>query len=136
MARTLGLGTIVKMDDDDSGSVFTTVSLVTTATPPARKRVRVSGVALSDTLETDDMGIEAKNDVVFTLMYEPHDTQHAALDTLFANKTQIIWNITYASADIETFEGVLSDIEPQPFSHDQYLTMQLTIHRKTASTWT
>lgn len=136
MARTLGLATAIAMDDDDSGSTYTTVTLVTTATPPARKRVRVSGVALSDTLESDDMGIEAKSDVTFTVMYEPNDTQHAAFNTLFGAKTQILWKITYASADIETFEGIVSDIEPQPIQHDQYLTMQVTIHRKTASTWT
>lgn len=136
MARTLGLGTLIKMDDDDSGSVFTTVTLVTTATPPPRVRVRVSGVALSDTLESDDMGIEAKNDFVFTVMHEPNDTQHAALMTLFGAKTQITWNITYASTDIETFEGIVSGLEPGPITHDQFLTLQVTVHRKTASTWT
>lgn len=136
MARTLGLATVFKMDDDDSGSVFTTLTLVTTATPPKRKRIRVSGVALSDTLESDDMGIEAKDDVKLTIMYEPHDAQHVIFDTLFGAKTQIIWNITYASTDIETFEGILSDIEPGSISHDQYLTMDVTIHRKTASSWT
>jgi hypothetical protein len=135
MARTLGLGTLVKMDDDDSGSTFTTLTLVTNATPPARKRIRVPGMALSDTLETDDMGAEAKSDVVVTIMHEPNDTQHATFNTLFSAKTQIIWNITYASTDIETFEGIVSDIEPQTIQHDQFLLMNVTIHRKTASTW-
>lgn len=135
MARTLGLGAVVKMDEDDNGSVFTSVTLVTTATPPKRKRIRVSGIALSDTLESDDMGIEAKDDVTMTIMYEPHDTQHAAFDTMYNAKTQLIWNITYASADVETFEGILSDIEPGPIVHDQYLTMNIIIHRKTASSW-
>lgn len=135
MARTLGLGTVLKMDDDDSGSVFTTITLVVTATPPARKRVRVSGVALADTLETDDMGIEAKSDYTFTTFREPNDTQSAMFNTLFTNKTQIIWNVTYASGDIETFEGIVSDIEPGQVVHDQFVTEQITIHRKTASTW-
>lgn len=135
MARTLGLATVLKMDDDDSGSVFTTITLVVTATPPARKRIRVSGVALSDTLETDEMGIEAKSDYTFTTFREPNDTQSAMFNTLFTNKTQIIWNITYASGDIETFEGVVSDIDPGQVVHDQFLTEQITIHRKTASTW-
>lgn len=136
MARTLGLATTFGMDDDDSGSTFTTITLVTTANPPKRKRIRVSGVALSDTLESDDMGIEAKDDVQMTLFYEPHDAQHVIFDTLFGAKTQIKWQITYASTDVETFEGILSDIEPGPIVHDQYLSMNITIHRKTASTWT
>lgn len=136
MARTLGLGTAFGMDDDDSGSTFTTMNLIVTATPPARKRVRVSGVALADTLESDDMGIEAKSDYKIKIFYEPNDAQAVIYNTLFAAKTQIKWNITYSSTDIETFEGILSDLEPGEIVHDQYLTMDITIHRKTASTWT
>lgn len=49
MARWIGLGTAFGIDDDDSGTTFTTIVLVTTATPPARKRVRVPSIALSDT---------------------------------------------------------------------------------------
>jgi hypothetical protein len=136
MARTLGLGTVLGMDDDDSGSVYTTITLVVTATPPKRSRVRVAGAALSDTLESDDMGMEAKSDYVFTTFREPNDTQSAMFQTLFGNKTQIKWQITYASTDVETFEGIVSDIEPGPIVHDQFLTETITIHKKTTSTWT
>lgn len=136
MARTLGLATAIAMDDDDSGSVFTTITLITNAKPPTRDRVRVSGVALSDTLESDDMGIEAKDDVTFTVFYEPNDTQHAAFNTLFGAKTQIKWQITYASTDVETFEGILCKLAPGSITHDQYLSLEVTVHRKTASTWT
>lgn len=135
MARTLGLGTIVKMDDDDSGSVFTTITLLVTAQPPGRKRVRIDGVTLGDTLATDSFGIEDKSDVSFRVYHEPNDTQHAALRTLFAAKTQIIWNITYASADIETFEAVIVELNPQPVTADGLLSEEVVLHRLTAITY-
>lgn len=135
MARTLGLGTVLNMDDDDSGSTFTTITLVVTATPPPRRRVRVSGVALSDTLATDDMGVEDVSDYVFTVFREPNDTQSAMFNTLFGAKTQIKWNIVYASTDNEQFEGIVAAIEPGAIAHDQFLTETITVHRKTASTW-
>lgn len=135
MARTLGLGTLLAVDDDDSGSTFTTVSLVTNMTPPSRRRVRVDGTALADTLATDEAGIEDKSDFVYTHFHEPNETNANLMDTLFGAKTQVKFVITYASTDIETFEGIVMAVEPQQVVGDQLLTRQVTIHRRTASTW-
>lgn len=136
MARTLGLGTLLAVDDDDSGTVFTTVSLVTNLTPPPRKRVRIPGTALADTLATEEAGIEDISDFTYTHFHEPNETNATLMDTLFGAKTQVKFVITYASADIETFEGVVMALEPQQVVSDQLVTRTVTIHRKTASTWT
>jgi len=132
MARTLGLGTIVKVDDDDSGSVFTTITLTVTANPPTRRRVRIDGVTLGDTLATDELGIEDKSDVSFRIYSEPNDTQHAMLRTLFGSKTQVLWNITYASADVEQFDAVIVSIEPTEVTADGLIGEVITLHRKAA----
>jgi hypothetical protein len=136
MARTLGLGTVLAVDDDDSGTVFTTISLAVSATPPPRRRVRIPGTALADTLATEEAGIEDVSDYVFTHYYEPNETNGNLMTTLFAAKTKVLWQITYASADIEAFEGIVMAIEPQQIVTDQLLTRQITIHRTGAISYT
>ena len=135
MARTLGLGTLLAVDDDDSGTVFTTVSLVTDMTPPPRTRMRVDGTALADTLAIDEAGIEDKSDFVYNHLNEPNETNSLIMETLFAAKTQVKFVITYASTDIETFEGIVMGIARAQVTKEQLLTRQVTIHRRTASTW-
>jgi hypothetical protein len=136
MARTLGLGTVLAVDDDDSGTVFTTISLAVSATPPPRRRVRIPGTALADTLATEEAGIEDVSDYVFTHYYEPNETNGNLMTTLFAAKTKVLWQITYASSDIEAFEGLVMAIEPQQIVTDQLLTRQITIHRTGAISYT
>lgn len=136
MARWIGLGTAFGIDDDDSGTTFTTIVLVTTATPPARKRVRVPSIALSDTLATYEAGIEDFSEYIFDHFYEPNETNGNLFTTLFAAKTKVLFNITYTSSDIEAFEGWISDVEPQAIVHDQLLTRRVTIQRTGAISYT
>jgi hypothetical protein len=136
MARYLGLGTVLAVDDDDSGATFTTISLAVSATPPPRTRVRVDGTALADTLATDEMGIEDKSDYTFDHFYEPNETNGNLMTTLFAAKSQVLWQITYASADVEAFDGQIVAIEPQQIVKDQLLMRRVTIHRKGAISYT
>ena len=136
MARQLGLGTIIKVDDDDSGTVFTSISLSLEGTPPNRTRRKIAGEVLGDTLATYMFGIEDYSEVKFTVYCEINDTQHAMLRTLFGAKTQVLWNFTYASADIETAEYVISDIVPRQFGVDSLLAEEVTLQRMTAMVYT
>jgi hypothetical protein len=135
MARVLGLGTLNKVDDDDSGSGYTTLSLMVEITPPPRVRVRVDDTALEDTLATDSMGIEDKSDYSFTHYYDPGATNDTIAVTLFGSKAQVLWQITYADSGTETFEGIVAAIEPQPIKHNEHLMRKVTVHRRTASTF-
>lgn len=135
MARVLGLGTLNKVDDDDSGTVYTTLSLMVDITPPPRKRVRVEDTALEDTLATDSMGIEDKSDYEFTHYYDPGATNDTIVKTLFDAKTQVLWQITYADAGTETFEGIVAEIIPQPIKHNENLMRKVVVHRRGATTF-
>jgi hypothetical protein len=135
MARVLGLGTLNKVDDDDSGSTYTTLSLMTSITPPPRRRVRVPGTALEDTLATEGAGIEDVSDYEFTHWYDPGATNDTIVGTLFGSKTAVLWQITYADAGTETFEGIVMAIEPQPVVSDQYLSRKVVVHRTGAITF-
>lgn len=135
-SKYLGLGTLFKVDEDDSGSVFTTITLAIDGTPPARKRVRIDATALSDTLSTYKMGMEDHSEFSFTQYWDPLDTQHVSLDTLFAAKTQVIWTITYTSGEVDSFEGFVSELSPQTLQKDNLLTRKVTVQRKTSITRT
>jgi len=135
MARVLGLGTLVKVDDDDSGSGYTTLALNVDVTPPPRRRVRVDDTALDSTLATDSAGIEDKSDFEFTHFYDPGATNDTIAVTLFGAKTQALWQITYADSGTETFEGIIMALEPQPIKHNEHLMRKVTVHRVTASTF-
>lgn len=136
MAKYIGIGTAFGVDDDDSGTVFTTITLVVTATPPARKRVRIPGIALSDTLATYEPGIEDFSEYTYDHYYEPNETNGNLMTTLFANKTKCLFNITYTSTDVESFEGFVSDVEPQQIVHDQLYMRRVTIQRTGAISYT
>jgi hypothetical protein len=136
-SRFLGLGTVMSVDEDDSGTVLTTITLCLEGTPPARKRERIDGTALSDTLATYEMGVEQHSEFSFLQFWEPEDTVHASLDTLFGSKTQVIFNIVYTTGGTtDAFEGVVSDLEPQTFNQNSIYQRRVTIQRKTAITRT
>lgn len=132
MARTLGLGSVVKVDDDDSGSGFTSVTLSVSAKPIGRERALIDGTTLGDTLATYSYGIEMHSEMTVTVYSEPNDTQHAMVRTLFGAKTQVLWNITYSSADVEQFDGVVSKIEPAEVQIDGLIGETWTIQRMAA----
>jgi uncharacterized protein YxeA len=135
MARVLGLGTLNKVDDDDSGSVYTTMNLMVDVTSPPRRRVRVDDTALEDTLSTDSMGIEDKSDYEFTYFRDTGATPHSIIKTLFDAKTQVLWQITHSDNGTETFEGVVAEQIPQPIKHNEHQLEKVVVHRKTAITY-
>lgn len=136
-SKYIGLGTVMSVDEDDSGSAFTAITLCINGTPPARKRERIDGTVLSDTLATYELGIEQHSEFTFTQFWEPEDTVHASLDTLFGAKTQVIFTITYTTtATVDTFEGKVSDLEPAEFVHNSIYQRKVTVQRNTAITRT
>lgn len=129
--KQIGLGTLVKVDEDDGGSGFTTCTIVMDVTPPKRERELVDCTALDDTLATYSAGIEKHSEFTFTQYWHPTDTQHASIDTLFGSKAAVLWNIVYpfASAITESFEGFVSAVEPGTVKHNEHITRKVTIQR-------
>jgi len=129
-SKYLGLGSVFKVDEDDNGTGHTTITLTVDGTPPARKRVRIDATALTDTLSTYKMGMEDFSEFSFNQFWDPVDTQHASIDTLFANKTVVEWQIVYTSGETDEFEGYVSAIEPATIVKDQLLMRKVTVQRK------
>lgn len=136
--KQIGLGTLVKVDENDDGTSHTTVTIVMDATPPARKRARIGKTSLDDTLATFAAGIEQESEFQFTQYWHPTDTQHASIDTLFGSKAEVEWQVVYpfATPITDEFEGWVSDLEPQQIAVDGMITRRVTIQRTTATTRT
>ena len=134
MARVLGLGTVLKVDDDDSGSGYTSVTLLLEATRPSRVRERVENTALEDALHTEAPGIEIAGDVVFTIFSDPGSTQDVIFTTLLNAKTQVLWQFLYPDSGTETFEAYVMAYEPQPIGRKEFQKVKVTLARQTAST--
>lgn len=134
--KYLGLGTVFKVDENDDGNSHTTITLAMDGTPPARKRVRIDGTALADTLSTYELGMEDFSEFSFTQFWDPVDTQHASLDTLFASKAVVEWQISYTSGDLAEFEGYVSELAPETIVKDKLLGRKVTVQRKSDITTT
>lgn len=137
-SKQVALGTILKVDDDDSGATFTTITLAMDATPPARKRERIPTAALSDTLQTNSAGIELASEFSFNQYWHPGDTMHQMIDTLFGSKASVIWNIVtpHGTPVTDSFEGWVSDMEPSVLTVDGMYMRKVTVQRDTAITRT
>ena len=133
--KNLGLGSLVKVDHDADAS-YTTVGLVTAFTPPARKRALVPGTILADTLETYEAGIEDFSSMSVTGYWDPGDTNHEILDTLFDNKTKVNWQALYGSAPVKTdqFAGFISELTPAENNKDGLIMRTFIVQRTGAIT--
>lgn len=134
-SNQLGLGSLVKVDHDADAS-YTTVGLVRTITPPARVRIRIDGTVLADTLKTYEMGVEDFSELQFLQLWEPGDSNHEILDTLFGSKAEVNWQVLYGSGPVQTdqFAGKVSDLTPEPIEIDALLARVVMVQRTGAIT--
>jgi hypothetical protein len=133
--KNLALGSVVKVDHD-ADATYTVVGNVTSVTPPGRKRVRVDQTALADTLKTYALGIEDFSEFTFAQYWDPGDTNHEIIDTLFGNNTDVNWQCLYGSAPIQTdqFSGKVSDMTPGELTTDGMIMRTVTVQRTGAIT--
>lgn len=135
MSRVLGLGTTVGVDDNDSGSVYTTTSLVISVTRPSRVRERVEQAALEDILATEAAGIEIAGDVVLEIYSDPGSAQDVIYTGLLLAKTSVLHQLVYSDAGTETFEAIVMGYEPMPIVRNEHQKVRITLARQTASTF-
>lgn len=136
--KQVGLGTLVKVDENDDGSGHTTMTIVMDATPPARSRVLVDQTALDDTLQTYAPGIESFSEFKFNQYWHPGDTVHQHVDTLFGAKTIVEWQVVYpfATPVTDEFEGFVSAMTPGTIQHNGIISREVTVQRTGAITRT
>ena len=135
-AHQLGLGTVVSVDENDGGTGFTACTLVVDTKPPVRERELIDKTTLDGTLSTYSMGIEKHSEFSYTQYWEPGDTQHESVDTLFVSKNPVLWNIVYVDGTTDSFECVVSKMDPGVIKVNEHLTRAVTMQRTGAITRT
>lgn len=134
--KKVALGSLVKVAE--TGSAFTTIGLTRTITPPARIRAKVDGTVLADTLATNEPGIEEHSEFEVLQFWEPGDTNHEIIDTLFGSSAKVDWQVVYPfdTPVTDEFEGWVSDMEPEPLEVGNIIGRMFKIQRTGAITRT
>ena len=134
--RVLGYGSIVKVDDDDSGSVFTTLTGTTAITPPDKEWFKVDGSTLDDVFEVQRGGTQKSTEFVFAQVWIVKSTNHEIPDTLFGTKNPVLWQVIYPQGTTVTdqFEGWVSKITAAVKGPNEYWTREITVTTTTAIT--
>jgi len=134
-AKQLALGSLVKVDHD-ADTVYTTVGLTRTITPPGRSRVNVDGTVLADTLKTNEPGVEDFSEFSFMQLWHPNDTNHELIDTLFGAKTKVNWQVLYGATPVSTdqFAGYVSQLGNEALEIDGVISRVVTVQRTGAIT--
>lgn len=137
MAKTKrkGLGSKVYCDPAD-GTTFAACGMTKEIEPPKRARALIEGTVLTDTLATNEPGIEEASEFKFMQLWDPDETGDEVMDTLFDSGDTAAWKIEYASGVTDTFSGWVSHIEPQTIEIAGLLARGVTVQRNTDITRT
>lgn len=131
-----GYGSLVKVDDDDSGGTFTTIGYITSITPPDLEWNEIDGTTLDSTIEEMDPGIAKPGEFVFSQIEIINSTNHQLINTLHTNKTKVLWQVVYPQGTPVTdqFEGWVKKISRAVKGPNEYWTREVTVRRTTAIT--
>lgn len=136
--KQIALGSILKTDHN-SDATFESMTLVRQVTPPPRTRKKVSDSnALGDTLETPELGIEAESEMEFVQFWQPGDSEHEKLDTLFGSKATFAVQLvtTHGTPVTDEFTAKVVSLEPEPWTVDGLYGRKVTLQRRSAITRT
>lgn len=136
--RVLGYGSVVSVDDNDSGSGFTTLSGCTAITPPDKEWNKVDGSTLDDAFEVMRGGTQKATEFVFSQVWIVKSTNHEIIDTLFGTKNLVLWNVVYPQGTpvTDSFEGYVSKVTAAVKGPNEYWTREITVTTTTLITRT
>lgn len=136
--KVLGYGSIVKVDEDDSGSVFTTLTGTTAITPPDDEWNKVDGSTLDDAREVLGPGTGKATDFEFMQVWRVKSTNHEIIDTLYTSKADVLWQVLYPQETVVTdqFSGWVSKVSKAVKGPNEYWTRTITVTTTSATTRT
>ena len=135
--KQVALGTILKTDSTQGGT-FVEMTIVESITPSPRERETVEGKTLGDTLDVPLMGIEGPSVMEFAQHWEPGDTEHEKLDTLFDSKDEFDVQIVtpHATPVTDEFSGKVLRLAPETLETSGAYRRTVAIQRTTDITRT
>lgn len=128
-----GYGTLVKVDEDNSGSGFTTVGYIREVNPPDLEHNTIDGTTLEDTIDQVDAGIQKANEFTFTMIEIINSVNHTIPYTLFTSKTKVLWQVVYPQGTVVTdqFRGWVKKIGKSVKGPNEYWMTQVTVQQTT-----
>lgn len=135
--KQVALGTVLKTDHDQDAS-FDVMDCISSLTPPGRERAEIEGKCLGDTLDVPLLGIEAPSRLTFVQFWEPGDTEHEKLDTLFDSKAEFDVQIVtpHATPITDEFTAQVVRLGPEELTPDSAYKREVVLLRTTAITRT
>jgi hypothetical protein len=133
-----GYGTLVKVDDDDSGSVFTTIGYLREVTPPPRETNTIDGTTLEDTIDIVDPGTFKAGEFTFTMIERINNTNSQIVHTLHTSKNKVQWQVVYPQDTPVTdqFEGWVKKIGNSVKGPNEYWMAEVTVQQTSVITRT
>ena len=138
MSTTKIVGLKAILDCDVAGGTsYTTATLVSEMTPPPRSHSEVQALALGETLDVPEIGIEEASEFLFTHWWEAGDTEHERFDTIFDSQADAQWRITYPHLGVEatdqpyadTFKGKVRRLAPAAINPTSVISRQVMVRR-------
>lgn len=107
-------GTLLKVSNEASPEVFSTIPGVMNVTPPSRTRKSTDVYVHDSAAPITKTGAYEPMEVAFELAWDPGDTAHQALFTAQGAKTVKSYKIVLPSSPTYTFtfEATVSQLEP------------------------
>ena len=132
--KTIGKGTLVKLDPVNGGVTFVAVGCIRETTPPGRERNTAEGTCITDDLEIELPGNEAVSEFTFMQFWAPGETNDEIIDTLFGSKVSGEWQVTYplATPVVDVFSGFVKEIGPEQIVSNEVLSRSVTVSRDSA----
>lgn len=129
--KTTGCGTILSLDES-GGTTYTAVSNIANVTPATQSRVIVESPELDTCENNGDAGREEVKTMSFMQYWEPGDTDHERVDTMYANNTDGGWKIEYGhdyavSQPAQTFNGKVQEMAPAQVVSEEVVQRSVTI---------
>jgi hypothetical protein len=105
-------GTLLKIGNGASPEVFTTIKEIKNFTGPGGSAAVIDVTDLSSLAKEKRMGLADEGQLSFVLHYIPNDTQHAALRTARANRSETNFKLIFTDASPAstwTFSGFVTN---------------------------
>lgn len=128
-----GLGSKVYCDPA-GGTTYVAQGLTRSLRPPPRTRAKIDRTALEDALATNEPGIEEHSEFAFMQLWDPNDSNHEIMDTLFGSKAEAAWKVEYSSGVTDEFDGWVSDVSPETIEIAGMIGREVKVQRTSAIT--
>lgn len=120
-----------------SSTTYVSIGCLKAATPPPEERETTDASCLGQTDPILQVGAKQPVEFEFTAAWDPGDTEHTNLQTIFDNKCNANWRLQNSdfTSSTGTFTGRIIALSPQPINRGDIVTRQIRVAMSSTITW-